>query len=105
MSLRNLMSWTRLDDDRTNHAATVSRLKGLGVLADLGAQGQVFVRREQRDHIVVEGGEHHALGDHAGDRFGLKVHNSNDSLSQQFLLGVDLFDAPYKLNYHPVAKV
>ena len=61
MSPKDLMSWTRLDDDRTNHAATVPRLKVLVGLADLGAEGQFSVGREQRDDLVVEGGEHHAL--------------------------------------------
>ena len=62
-----LMSWTRfpsvedLDDDRTNHAATVPRLKALGDSADLGAEGKFFVRSEKGDDLVVESGEHHAF--------------------------------------------
>lgn len=61
------MSWTRLssdedlDDDRTNHGATVARLKALGALSDLGPERQVLVGCEEGDGFVIESSQQHAF--------------------------------------------
>ncbi len=47
MSPTDLMSWTRLDDDRAIHVATSWRIKAWWALsADLGAKRQLLVWRQ-----------------------------------------------------------
>ena len=59
MLYASLMSWTRLDDDRTIHAATEPRIKAcsVGELSHLAAQRHILVRDEEREFGVRERSE------------------------------------------------
>lgn len=93
MPRKDLMSWTRLDDDRTNHIATSWRLKAwCGVSADLVAQGQLLVWRKQGELDFVVRCKEHALGHNSSDRFRLEVDYGDNELTHQLVLRIEVLD-------------